>query len=93
MSNDAEILQCLLLNFTNTMQNLFTENIKKYLDIIRLIEDWNKFKTIEDYINLKNDYINKALIELYKNNECKKILQEETNIDISIIEKVLLNNK
>ena len=93
MSNDAEKLQCLLLNFTNTMQNLFTENIEEYLNIIKLIEDWNKFKTIEDYINLNNKYINKALLELYKNDKCKKILQEETNINIGIIEKVLLNNK
>ena len=75
------------------MQNLFTENIEEYLNIIKLIEDWNKFKTIEDYINLNNDYINKALLELYKNDKCKKILQEETNINIGIIEKVLLNNK
>lgn len=91
MSNDAEKLQCLLLNFTDTMQNLFRENIEEYLNIIKQIEDWNKFKTIEDYIKLNNKYINKALIELYKNKRYKKILQEETNIDINIIEKLLLN--
>ena len=90
MNNDAERLQCLLLNFTDTMQNLFRENFEEYLDIIKRIEDWNNFKSIEDYINLDNDYINKALIELYKNERCKRILQEETNIDISIIEKMLL---
>lgn len=90
MNNDAERLQCLLLNFTDTMQNLFRENFEEYLDIIKRIEDWNNFKSIEDYIDLNNNYINKALIELYKNERCKRILQEETNIDISIIEKMLL---
>lgn len=91
MSNDAEKLQCLLLNFTDTMQNLFRENIEEYLNIIKQIEDWNKFKIIEDYIKLNNKYINKALIELYENKRYKKILQEETNIDINVIEKLLLN--
>lgn len=90
MSNDAERLQCLLLNFTDTMQNLFNENIEEYLKIIKQIEDWNNFKTIEDYINLNNDYINRALIELYKNERCKEILQKEMKMDISIIEKMLL---
>lgn len=91
MSNDAEKLQCLLLNFTDTMQSLFREDIEEYLNIIKQIEDWNNFKTIEDYINLDNVYINKALVELYKNERCKKILQEETKIDINVIEKILLN--
>lgn len=90
MSNDAEQLQSLLLNFTDTMQNLFKDDIEKYLDIIKKIEDWNNFKTIEDYIKLNNDYINKALIELYRNERCIKILREETNIDISAIEKILI---
>lgn len=90
MSNDAEKLQCLLLNFTETMKNLFSENIEEYLNIIKQIEDWNSFKTIEDYINLDNDYINKALIELYENERCKKILQKEIKMDITIIEKKLL---
>ena len=90
MSNDAEKLQCLLLNFTETMKNLFSENIEEYLNIIKQIEDWNSFKTIEDYINLDNDYINKALIELYENERCKKILQKEMKMDIIIIEKKLL---
>lgn len=90
MSNDAERLQCLLLNFTDTMQNLFRENIEEYLNIIKQIEDWNNFKTIEDYINLGNEYINRALIELYENEKCKKILQKEMKMDISIIEKMLL---
>ena len=90
MSNDAERLQCLLLNFTDTMQNLFRKNIEEYLSIIKQIEDWNNFKTIKDYINLDNDYINRALIELYKNERCKKILQKEMKMDISIIEKMLL---
>ena len=90
MSNDAEKLQCLLLNFTETMKNLFNENIEEYLNIIKQIEDWNSFKTIEDYINLDNDYINKALIELYENERCKKILQKEIKMDITIIEKKLL---
>lgn len=90
MSNDAEQLQCLLLNFTDTMQNLFKNDIEKYLDIIKKIEDWNNFKTIEDYIKLNNDYINKALIELYENERSIKILREETNIDISAIEKILI---
>ena len=44
MSNDAERLQCLLLNFTDTMQNLFKNDIEKYLNIMKKIEDWNKFK-------------------------------------------------
>lgn len=90
MSNDAERLQCLLLNFTDTMQNLFRENIEEYLNIIKQIEDWDNFKTIEDYINLDNEYINRALIELYENEKCKKILQKEMKMDISIIEKMLL---
>ena len=90
MSNDAERLQCLLLNFTDTMQNLFRENIEEYLNIIKQIEDWDNFKTIEDYINLDNEYINRALIELYENEKCKKILQKEVKMDISIIERMLL---
>ena len=90
MSNNAERLQCLLLNFTDTMQNLFREDFEEYLKIIKQIEDWNNFKTIEDYINLDNNYINRALIELYENERCKKILQKEMKMDISIIEKILL---
>ena len=88
MNSDAERLQCLLLNFTETMQELFLNNNKEYLDIIEKIQDWNKFQTIQDYINLNNDYINKALLELTQNKKCLKILKEETNIDISTIENI-----
>lgn len=90
MSSDAEKLQCLLLNFTNIMQNLFEANIKEYLNIVEKIQNWNNFRTIEDYINLNNNYINQALIELYNDERCKKILKEETNIDISIIKRKLI---
>ena len=90
MSNDAERLQCLLLNFTDTMKNLFVNDIKEYLNIVEKIENWNNFKTIEDYINLNNDFINKALIELYQNEKCVKILKEDTAIDISVIERILI---
>ena len=90
MSSDAEKLQCLLLNFTNIMQNLFEANIKEYLNIVEKIQNWNNFRTIEDYINLNNNYINQALIELYNDERCKKILKEETKIDISIIKRKLM---
>ena len=90
MSSDAEKLQCLLLNFTNIMQNLFEANIKEYLNIVEKIQNWNNFRTIEDYINLNNNYINQALIELYNDERCKKIIKEETNIDISIIKRKLM---
>lgn len=89
MSNDAERLQCLLVNFTNTMQNLFQNDIKEYLNVLSKIEDWNKFKTIEDYIALNDKNINKALKELAQNEICIKILKEETNIDISKLNKLL----
>lgn len=89
MSNDAERLQCLILKFTNTMQNLFLNNIEEYLKIIDKIQDWNKFKTIKDYIDLNNNYINKALIELAQDEKCLKILKEETSIDISILNELL----
>lgn len=89
MSNDAEKLQCLILKFTNTMQNLFLNNIEEYLKIIDKIQDWNKFKTIKDYIDLDNKYINKALIELAQDEKCLKILKEETSIDISILNELL----
>jgi len=58
MSNDAERLQCLILKFTKTMQNLFRENIQEYLKIVDKIQDWNKFQTIEDYIKLNNTQAN-----------------------------------
>jgi len=89
MSNDAERLQCLLVNFTNTMHNLFQNDIKEYLNVLSKIEDWNKFKTIEDYIALNDKNINKALKELAQNEICIKILKEETNIDISKLNKLL----
>lgn len=89
MSNDAERLQCLILKFTNTMQNLFRENIQEYLKIVDKIQDWNKFQTIEDYIKLNNEYINKALIELVQDEKVLKILKEETNIDTRKISKLL----
>lgn len=88
MSSDAERLQCLILKFTNTMQNLFSNNIEEYLKIVDIIQDWNKFQTIEDYIKLNNEYINKALKELAKDDKCLKILKEETNIDITQINKL-----
>ena len=72
------------------MQNLFEANIKEYLNIVEKIQNWNNFRTIEDYINLNNNYINQALIELYNDERCKKILKEETNIDISIIKRKLM---
>lgn len=89
MSNDAERLQCLILKFTNTMQNLFSNNLEEYLKIVDKIQDWDKFQTIEDYINLNNKYINKALIELVQDEKVLKILKEETNIDTSKISKLL----
>lgn len=89
MSNDAERLQCLILKFTNTMQNLFSNNIEEYLKIVGEIQDWNKFQTIDDYIDLNNEYINKALIELAQDEKCLKTLKEETNIDISALGKLL----
>ena len=88
MSSDAERLQCLILKFTETMSNLFLNNIEEYLKIVEKIQDWNKFQTIEDYINLNNEYINKALKELAKDDKCLKILKEETNIDITQIKKL-----
>lgn len=89
MSSDAERLQCLILKFTNTMQNLFSNNIEEYLKIVDKIQDWNKFQTIEDYINLNNEYINKALKELVNDEKCLKILKEQTNIDISGIKNII----
>lgn len=89
MSSDAERLQCLILKFTNTMQNLFSNNIEEYLKIVDKIQDWNKFQTIEDYIKLNNEYINKALKELANDEKCLKILKEETNIDTTPIKKLL----
>ncbi len=89
MSSDAERLQCLLVRFTNTMQNLFQEDVEKYLNVLSKIEDWNKFKTIEDYIALDDKHINAALKELAQNEICIKILKEETDIDISKLDKLL----
>ena len=89
MSNDAERLQCLLVKFTRTMQNLFQNDIEEYLNILSKIEDWNKFKTIEDYIALNDKNINNALKELAQNEVCIKILKEETNIDISEFDKLV----
>lgn len=89
MSNDAERLQCLLVKFTNTMQDLFNDNFEEYLKVLNKIDDWNKFKSIEAYIALNDKYINKALKELAQNERCIKILKDETNIDISIFKKIL----
>lgn len=89
MSNDAERLQCLLVKFTNTMQSLFQNDIEEYLNVLSKIDDWNKFKTIEDYIALNDKNINNALKELAQNEVCIKILKEETNIDISKFDKLV----
>ena len=89
MSNDAERLQCLLVKFTNTMQSLFQNDIEEYLNVLSKIDDWNKFKTIEDYIALNDKNINKALKELAQNEVCIKILKEETHIDISKLDKLV----
>ena len=89
MSNDAERLQCLLVKFTNTMQSLFQNDIEEYMNVLSKIDDWNKFKTIEDYIALNDKNINRALKELAQNEVCIKILKEETNIDISKLDKLV----
>lgn len=89
MSNGAERLQCLLVKFTNTMQNLFQNNVEEYLNVLSKIEDWNKFKTIEDYIALNDKHINAALKELAQNEICIKILKEETDIDISKLDELI----
>lgn len=72
------------------MNDLLFENedsVEKNKDIIIALEDWDKFKNVQEIVNLNNKHINNAIKEVLNNEYFLKTLKEDTNIDI---EKIII---
>lgn len=72
------------------MNDLLFENensVEKNKDIIIVLEDCNKFKSVQEIIDLNNKHINNAIKEVLNNEFFLKTLKEDTNIDI---EKIII---
>ncbi len=89
MSNDIERFINMIF-LTKYMNDLLFENensVEKNKDIIIVLEDCNKFKSVQEIIDLNNKHINNAIKEVLNNEFFLKTLKEDTNIDI---EKIII---
>ena len=89
MSNDIERYINMIF-LTKYMNDLLFENensVEKNKDIIIVLEDCNKFKSVQEIIDLNNKHINNAIKEVLNNEFFLKTLKEDTNIDI---EKIII---
>lgn len=84
MCSDMELFKNLIY-LTEFMQELLLEDMKTYLECIKLTQDWNKFKNVNEIIELNNKYINNAIKEILQNDRFIKIIKEDTEIDINKI--------
>lgn len=83
MSNDIERFINLIF-MTNYMNNLLFKKdggVEANKDIVEIL-DWNKFKSVQEIIDLNNQHINNAIKEILNNEKLVKILKDETNINI-----------
>ena len=87
MSSDIEKL-INLIYMTDTMRNLRSTEFGKFLGCIEQTQDWNKFKNIQEIIDLNNTHINDAIKEILNNERFVNIIKENTGIDITILEKL-----
>ena len=79
-----------MIFLTKYMNDLLFENensVEKNKDIIIVLEDCNKFKSVQEIIDLNNKHINNAIKEVLNNEFFLKTLKEDTNIDI---EKIII---
>ena len=85
MCTDMELFINLIF-LTDYMNNLFftgnPDNVEKNKDILFALDDWHKYKNVQEIIDLNNKHINNAIKEVLKNERCIKIIKERTNIDI-----------
>ena len=89
MNNDIERFINMIF-LTEYMNDLLFENensVEKNKDIIIALEDCNKFKSVQEIIDLNNKHINNAIKEVLNNEFFLKTLKEDTNIDI---EKIII---
>ncbi len=84
MCSDIELF-INLIYMTDIMNNLQDENFNQYLKCVRLTQDWETFDNVQDIINLKNHYINKAIKEVLQNEKFIKKIKENTNLEIDKI--------
>ncbi len=90
MSSDMEQFINLIL-MTEYMNNLLLggkNKLRENKDIIIALEDWSKYKDVQELINLNNKHINNAIREVLSNEKFVKEIKENTNIDI---DKINLN--
>lgn len=87
MSNDIEcfINMIFLTEYMNDLLYNDKDGIEKNKDIIYLLQDWNKYKNVQEIIELKNKHINNAIKEVLNNDFFLKKLREDTKIDINKI--------
>ena len=65
MGNDIESFMCMILNTEYIINLLFhSDNVEKYKEEIDIIENWEKFKSIDDIKKIHNKHINEAIKEL-----------------------------
>lgn len=80
-----------LILMTEYMNNLLLggkNKLRENKDIIIALEDWSKYKDVQELINLNNKHINNAIREVLSNEKFVKEIKENTNIDI---DKINLN--
>lgn len=87
MSNDIEcfINMIFLTEYMNDLLYNDKDGIEKNKDIIYLLQDWNKYKNVQEIIELKNKHINNAIKEILNNDFFLNKLREDTKIDITKI--------
>ena len=84
MCSDIELFVNLIY-MTNIMSNLQDKNFEEYLECVKVTQDWEKFKNVQEIINLNNKYINEAIKEVLQNKRFIKKIEENTSIQINKI--------
>ena len=77
-----------MIFLTEYMNDLLYNNkdgIEKNKDVIFLLQDWNKYRSVQEIIELKNKHINNAIKEVLNNDFFLKKLRKDTKIDITKI--------
>lgn len=85
MCSDLELFLNLVY-MTSIMTNLQNSNFEEYLKCIELTQDWEKFRNIQDIVELNNVYLNNAIKELIQKEEFINKIKENTEIEIEKIQ-------
>lgn len=94
MCSDLELFVNLIGKISSISDILYFKKEKipkeKKEEIVNVLYDWQRYKNIQEIIELNNEYINSAIKEVLNNPRFIKIIKEDTKIDIEEIRQMLI---